>query len=246
MPEVENVSPGEETLNLAPEQTANEQPEVAEPETDEQQKRDDDADPAKIVKRMERRIDRLTAARYQAEARANQALEEVAQWRGRQQQETQPQEQHADPVALAREIAQVERITEKANAIAEQGKKQFGQAFQSSIAAVNAEVGQLFDRRGLPTAIGEAILSADDPAALLHHIGSNPDIAADLADLTQAQQIRRLVRIEIEMAKPKEVKQSTAPKPITPGRAVARDAGGLSDDLPVDEWARRFQQSRRG
>lgn len=247
MPEVENVSPGEETQNPAPEQTANETPEVAEPENDEQTTPDDAEDPAKVVKRMNRRIDRLTAARYQAEARAEQAAAEVEQWRARFSQE-QPQEREPqqDPVALAKEIAHVDRVTEKANGIAKDGEKRFGAEFKASVAAVNAEVGALFDRRGKATPVGEAILSADDPAALLHHIGTNPDLAADLAEMSPIQQARNLARIEFEMAKPREVKQTQAPKPITPGRAVTRDTGNLSDDLPIEEWAKRFQKMRRG
>lgn len=232
------VSPGEETQNPAPEVTATETPEVAAPENDEAAERDE---PAKVLKRMERRIDRLTAARYQAEARAEQAASEAAQLRARFTQE-QPQQEHADPVAIAREIAQVERVTEKANGIAADGKDRFGDSFGKSVQAVAAEVGALFEKNGKPTSIGEAILSADDPAALIHHIGSNPDIAADLADLTPIQQARKLARIEIEMGKPREVKQTTAPKPITPARAVARDTGALSNDLPIDEWAKRFYQ----
>jgi hypothetical protein len=46
------------------------------------------------------------------------------------------------------------------------------------------------------------------------------------------------------MSKPRETKQSMAPKPISPARAIARDTGALSNDLPMDEWARRFLQQR--
>lgn len=240
----ETVSPGEETQNPAPEVTANEEPVVAEPENDEQAERDE---PEKRVKRMERRIDRLTAAKYQAEARAEQALAEIEQWRAKFSQQEQPQheQQQVDPVALAREIAQIDRVAEKATGIAKDGEKRFGETFKSAVQAVNTEVGALFDRRGKATPIGEAILSADDPAALLHHIGSNPDLAADLADLTPIQQARRLARIEIDMAKPRETKQSTAPKPLTPVRAATRDTGELADDLPIEEWNKRFQKLRR-
>ena len=145
---------------------------------------------------------------------------------------------------LAREIAQVERVTEKANTVAADGAKRFGDSFGKAVQTVAAEVGQMFERSGKPTPLGEAILSSDDPAALINHLGSNPEIAADLADLTPIQQARKLARIEIDMSKPRETKQSLAPKPITPARAVTRDTGGLSNDLPMDEWAKRFLQSR--
>lgn len=227
----------------ATEVTAQETPEVAEPESNEAAERDE---PAKVLKRMERRIDRLTAARYQAEARAEQAAAEAAQLRARFQQEQPQQAEQQDPVVLAREIAHVERVTEKANNIAADGKGRFGDSFGKAVQTVAAEVGQLFERTGKPTPLGEAILSSDDPAALIHHLGSNPDIAADLADLTPIQQARKLARIEINMSKPRETKQSQAPKPITPARAVTRDAGNLSNDLPIDEWAKRFLKIRAG
>ena len=239
MTEENNGSPVAEPELPATEVPAQETPEVAAPENDEAAERDD---PTKVVKRMERRIDRLTAARYQAEARAEQAAAEAAQLRARFQQEQPQQAEQQDPVVLAREIAHVERVTEKANNIAADGKGRFGDSFGKAVQTVAAEVGQLFERTGKPTPLGEAILSSDDPAALIHHLGSNPDIAADLADLTPIQQARKLARIEIDMSKPRETKQSQAPKPITPARAVTRDTGALTNDLPIDEWAKRFYQ----
>lgn len=242
MTEENNGSPVAEPEIPATEVTAQEAPEVAAPENDEAAERDD---PTKVVKRMERRIDRLTAARYQAEARAEQVAAQYEHLRAQFSQEAPQQGGQQDPVALAREIAQVERITEKANGIAADGNKRF-EGFGKAVQTVSAEVGSLFDKRGKATPIGEAILAADDPAALIHHIGTNPDLAADLADMTPIQQARKLARIEIEMGKPKETKQSTAPKPITPARAAVRDGGGLSDDLPIEEWAKRFQKQRHG
>lgn len=239
-----NGSPVAEPEIPATEVTAQEvTPEVAEPESNEAAERDE---PAKVLKRMERRIDRLTAARYQAEARAEQAAAEAAQLRARYSEQQPQQAEQQDPVVLAREIAQVERVTEKANNVAADGKERFGVAFGKAVQTVSAEVGAMFERSGKPTSLGEAILSSDDPAALINHLGSNPDIAADLADLTPIQQARKLARIEIDMSKPQATKQSLAPKPISPARAVTRDTGALSDDLPIDEWAKRFHKMRRG
>lgn len=240
-----NGSPVAEPEIPATEATAQEvTPEVAAPETSDAAEREE---PNKALQRMEQRISRLTAARYKAEARAEQAAAEAAQLRARfQQEQPQQQEQQQDPVALAREIAQVERVTEKANGIAKDGSTRFGDAFGKAVQTVAAEVGQMFEKSGKPTPLGEAILSSDDPAALIHHLGSNPDIAADLADLTPIQQARKLARIELDMSKPRETKQSQAPKPITPARAVTRDTGGLSNDLPIDEWRVRFLKQMQG
>jgi hypothetical protein len=94
--------------------------------------------------------------------------------------------------------------------------------------------------------VAEAILDSDDPAALLHHLGTNADLAADLVGLTPTQVARRIAKLEIELKQPKEPKQSTAPKPITPVRSAADTGSGLSDSLSPEEWRRRFYKLRRG
>ena len=249
MTEENTVSTGEETLNNTP--ATDENAEVVTPETDSQtEKPETQEDPAaKSLKRLERRIDRVTAARYQAEAEREQARQEAAQLKARlqqfEQQEEQPRQPQVDPLQLANEIATVREITAKSNTIAKDGEAKFGKAeFAGALRTVQEEAGPLFTPKGTPTAIGEAVLSADEPAALLHYLGTNPDVAAELAELTPIQAARRIARIEIEMSKPVPPKESKAPRPITPVRASSAASGGLSDDLPIDEWARRFRELR--
>jgi hypothetical protein len=250
MNEATTVSPDAETQNPAP--VTDENAEVVTPETDSQiEKPETPEDPAaKSLKRLERRIDRVTAARYQAEAEREQARQEAAQLKARleqfeQQGEQAPKEPQVDPLQLANEIATVREINAKSNAIARDGETKYGKdVFVGALRTVIEEAGPLFTQRGTPTAIGEAVLSADEPAALLHYLGTNPDVAAELADLTPVQAARRILRIEIEMSKPAAPKQSSAPRPITPVRASSAASGGLSDDLPIDEWAKRFRALR--
>jgi hypothetical protein len=251
------VSPVADTQIPAPEQAVT--PEVATPETDTQadadQSQEREEDPhAKTIKRMERRIERLTAAKYQTLAEANQARSEMDQLRQRlaqYEQGEQPQQQQPDPLKLATEIATIREVNAKSNAIAKEGNKRF-EGFDKAVSAVIEEAGPLFvpvapgAPVGKPTALGEAVLDADDPAAVLNYLGNNPDIAADLHGLTATQVARRIARIEIELAKPKEPKQSTAPRPVTPVKAASKDDGGLSDNLSPEEWAKRFHKLRRG
>ena len=249
------VSPVAETQNPAPEPTETPEvvaPEATEPEQAEQPKPEDDPRD-KAVKSLTRRVDRITAARYQAEARAQQAAQDAEALRQRlaqyEQGEEQPQRQQADPVALARELVTLERITEKSNTVAKDGAKRF-EGFNKALTVVTEEAGPLFmpvaPGIGRPTPLGEAILDADDPAAVLHHLGNHPDIAAELHDLTATQVARRIARLEIELSKANEPKQSNAPRPISPVKSAIKDDGGLSDNLPIDEWAKRFRQLRRG
>lgn len=139
----------------------------------------------------------------------------------------------------------MERVTEKANSIAQDGEKRFKDGFRSALETVAEEAGPLFNQRGLPTALGEAILESDDAAALLHHLGTNPDLAAELNGLSPAQLGRRIERFEAQMkAKPQPKPVSKAPEPARPISA-SRSSGNLAD-LPMDEYIanRRAQGAR--
>lgn len=251
------VAPEAETLNPASEQAV--QPEVATPEADANAASDESQKPEedhrdKTVKSLQRRVDRITAARYQAEATANQARQENEQIRQRLAQYEQgetPQALQADPLQLANEIATIREVTAKSNEVFKEGSKRFGAEFQKAVNVVIEEAGQLVApiargaSIGKPTPLGEAILDADDPAAVLNYLGSNPDAAADLNGLSSTQVARRIARIEIELEKASAPKQSNAPKPITPVKSATKDDGGLSDNLSPDEWAKRFRKLRR-
>jgi hypothetical protein len=232
-----------------------EQPEVVEPEPveqpDEPQKPEDDPRD-KAVKSLTRRVDRITAARYQAEARAQQAAQDAEALRQRlaqYEQGEEPPQRQADPVALARELVTLERITEKSNTVAKDGAKRF-EGFNKALTVVTEEAGPLFmpvaPGIGRPTPLGEAVLAARDPAAVLHHLGNNPELAAELHGLTATELAYRVAEIGIELRKTNEPKQSNAPRPISPVKSAIKDDGGLSDNLPIDEWAKRFRQLRRG
>lgn len=250
------VAPDAATEIPASEQAAS--PEVATPEASAETQPDEPPEPEvdprdKAVKSLNRRVDRITAARYQAEARAEQAAQESQQLRQRLAQYEQgetPQPRQADPLALANEIATIREVTAKSNNVVKVGRERF-EAFDKALTVVIEEAGALVSpipgtQIGRPTPLGEAILDADDPAAVLHYLGNNPDAAADLHGLTATQVARRIARIEIEIGKTSEPKQSTAPKPIAPVKSVARDDGGLSDGLTTEEWIKRRNKQARG
>lgn len=234
------VVSGEPTQNLSPE-PAQELPEVAAPDNAEPEAQADAEQPEaddreKALKRMERRIQRLTAARYEAEARAKAAAEEAARFR-EQFQQPEAQQPEVDPIKLADVIARVRETNAKANQIAKVGSEKF-QNFGEAVRTLNEEAGPLFTQHGLPTALGEAVFESEDPAALLHHLGSNPEIAAELHGLTPVQLARRIARIEAQMAEPPKPKVSQAPKAIKPLTASRPSAGEPSADMPIDEWMR--------
>ena len=233
--------------------TVQEPPEVTAPENNEaeqqpqEESKPDDSD--KSLKRLQRRVDRVTAARYQAEARAQQLEQELARYRERSANPEEPQQQpqyrpeDIDRLAeeRAREIATVQEVAQRSNEAFKDGLKTFGDAFKSSVAAVIEEAGELITTRGTPTALGEAILDSDKPAELLHYLGQNPDIAESLQGLSAARLGRRISAIESEM---KQAKVSKAPqplKPVTPkGAPLAKPESQMTDA----EWYRaRFKRN---
>ena len=133
-----------------------------------------------------------------------------------QQQQAKPS---IDPYQLAEEIAELKQITDKSNDVAKQGNKRFTD-FNSALGVVLEEAGPLIHsegrNQGRPTALGEAILDADDPAALLHFLGSNPALAEELDGLSATQLGRRIERFEAQMKAKPGKPVSNAPAPIKP------------------------------
>lgn len=205
---------------VAPEHVEN--PEVTTPEnsaeqqTQPEEKPSDDGD--KTVKRMERRIDRLVAAREQAKAEAYQLREMLFQIQRQAQPEDEQKQIKPEDIdrlvtEKAREIAQAEAMTAKVNGILAQGQKI--PDFDALCNAVNEEV--QFYERGRPTAFLEAVMDSEAPHQLLAHLGKNPELAEGLQGLTPAQLGRRIARIEADMNKqPEAPKPSGAPKPLQP------------------------------
>ena len=246
------VSPAEETQNQAA--ALAEPPEVANPEasTEQPDQPKEQADPAdKAVKGLLRRVDRLTAAKYQEQARAEQATRETEQLRQRLAQYEAPSEKEqltpesVLPIAqqLAQQMREQEKTRDTVSSVLSKGKTLEG--FDAACNTVN-EVLPFYERNGSPSGFLRAVLEGDAPEKVLHYLGSNPDVAEELANLSPTQVARRLDRIEQKLGEPVAPKVSTAPKAIAPVRSASREDGGLSDSLPLDEWAKRFRKLRSG
>lgn len=241
-----NVSPAEETQNPAAELTQD-TPEVVTPENVEATEQEtapekvEEDDREKERKRFQRRMDRRTAELYRERAEREALAARLAQYEQQKPQQEGERPQQADPYQIARQIAETERFTEKCNAIADEGGKKF-KDFDVALRNLASEVGPLVNDKGGPTDLMEVVLEAEKPVALLHYLGTNPDVAAELADLSKTQLARRLDRIEREMAQAGKPQVSSAPRPLTPvtgsGSAV-KDQGQMSDA----EWrANRLAQ----
>lgn len=230
------------------------EPGVAEPgSTDAEGQKADASEEAKPEKSAEQkeleRLRRQVTKSHRTQGRMHQETvelrERLAQLEQQQSGEDK-QKPEIDPVKLAREIATVERVTEKANAIAKDGKKRFPD-FAEAVTTLREEAGDLFDKRGLPTPVGEAILEADDPAALIQFLGANDDIAAELQGLSPTALGRKIARIEAQMNEaPKPKPASKASDPINPLRGTANATVKTLETMSQVEYeAHRKKQGAR-
>lgn len=208
-------------------------------------------DEQRTIRKQMRRIERLTAKRGAAEREAELLRQQMADFQRRiseqQGEDGEPgnvrrlSEADIDRVANQRatEITRQRAIGEKVGKVLREGSRLDG--FNAAVDAV-AEVVPFTDRTGRPTPFIEAVLDADDPAALLKYLGDNSEEAEELADLTPSQLGRRIAKLEDRLAGVKK-KASAAPVPIKPiggGSKVTPDESKLSDA----EW--RAQRFKRG
>jgi hypothetical protein len=203
-------------------------------------------DDQKTIRKLQRRIDRLTAGRGAATREAELLREQMAQLQQQQPKGQDEPSKGIDPREvdrLANERAQVlhrqQSVAQRANAVLQGGKKL--QGFDQAVNAVADEV-PFTDSKGRPTPFIEAVLDAEKPAELLHWLGNNPDEAAALANLSPTQLGRRLAKLEDRIAVEAKDKTSAAPKPlkavVTRGD-VQKDEGAMTDA----EWrAQRFKK----
>lgn len=242
------VSPVAETQNQATEVV--EKQEVTTPDVEATPEQKAEEEHSKALKAMEKRIDRLTAKSYRTAAENQQLRETIARFE-QQSQQTETQDE-AKPLSreeiarLVKEEAKVltkqERINEKANTIHAEGVKKFPD-FDTTIAALGREV-DLFTKQG-PTPLMEAVLDSESPAELLHHLGKDPDLAAELAELSPTQIARRLVKIESELIETKKPKTSQAPKPLTPVKASSgSDEPDINDAKAWIAWSNKRDAER--
>jgi hypothetical protein len=237
------VSPDAETQNPAPD---TETPDLVAPEAvdadAEHEAQSDEADDAdKALKRMQRRIDKRTADVYRTKAENEQLKARLAELEAKSEKPEEPRDK-PDPMALAREISRAERFAEKANSLVEQGTKKHAD-YMGALKDLAAEVGDFVRRDGTPSPFMEVVLEVSEkPTELLYHLGKNPEIAEELADLGPIKLAKRLDRIERELAEAGAKKTSNAPKPLQEVRGSAGASRALADLEDKDFVKRRREQ----
>lgn len=132
--------------------------------------------------------------------------------------ETTRREPQEDPHEIARRMVETERINKQCDDIVKDGSSRL-KGFTDSIKVLQEEA-TLFERSGEPSSLLRTVLdAADKPADVLHYLGSNPDEAAEIADLSPARLAKRIAQIEATLSTPP--KASAAPAPIKSERPAA-------------------------
>lgn len=239
-PSTETQTPVDDALN----------PEIAQPKEEGQEPAKEPSEADRALAAKQRRIDRLTRERYEERGQMNARLAELEARLGAREQPTDPAPNQGltqqDIERRATEIASAQRFNDKCNDIVARGNKSMGEDFTKAVTVLNEE-GALFTPGNKPTALLEAILDSDAPEALIAHLGKNPDLAAELADLSPLRQAKRIGLLETEIANPKAREPSRAPKPLEPVRSVssASDEPDMNDTAKWIAWSNRQDAKKR-
>lgn len=198
----------------------------------------------KAVAAMQRRVNRLTAEKYAERAQREQYERELQALRqGGEPPQHEPQAPYTRETVEreAKALVEQQRFNDECNRLAADGRKA-APDFDAKLATLASVTGPLFDDRGRPEPLLQAVLAAEAPAKVLLHLAAHPDIAAELVDLTPLQQARRLGRLESELSAPKQT--SSAPRPLEPVKAAAANSGE-PDPADTSRWiAWRNKQER--
>lgn len=228
-PEVKQVSAPTE---IKPGVVEPEATDPAAPEGDESEAKPEKTAEQKELERLRRQLTKAQRNNGKLHQEAQTYRQQVEQLAPRESQETST----VDPRQLAREMADLDKINERADAIADAGKTKYPDFF-ASLKQVVDEAGDLFDSNGKLTPLGNAIYEADVPAEdLIEFLGKNPDLASELEGLSPTKLGRKFAAIEAQMksAPPKPV--SKASEPISPIRGGAGNVVKTLENMSMAEY----------
>lgn len=213
---------------------------------------------AEIQKGAQKRIDKITRAKYEAEARTKMLEERLAALETRQQ---------PAPVAKTLDNAEPklenfdnfdEYVRAKAEYIAERkinktlsereerqrteyeaaARQKTADSWAKRLTAATAELPDFEDVVAssdvpMTNAMRDAIMESDVGPRLAYYLAQNPDDATAIANMSPIGAIRAIGRIEERLTaqKPPVVKAAPAPiKPVTGRATVSKDPGKMSDE----------------
>jgi DNA repair exonuclease SbcCD ATPase subunit len=207
--------------------------------TDKQNEAADKADP---LKKIERRLGRVTAQRYEQEARAKHAEARAYELEQKLAQLQSPRNQASDDDANPVDVEQIVRhvrahvegeghqkaMATRVQSVISEGRK-LSADFDNLTRAFVEAAGSLVDNNQQMKPFAEAIMDSDHSAKLIVYLGEHDDEAAELAQLSKVQQIKRIAMLEAKLTQSTR-KVSSAPTPLQPEKSASgnRDPGSMS------------------
>lgn len=160
-------------------------------------------------------------------AAASALFKQRAQDARRQQAEIEGEAQEHEKKATALEQA---RIAERFGALEEQ-KAEARQSY--------ADFDETFAAAIIPPHVAQIVIESDQAADIAYHLGKNPALARQIANMNPLAIAREIGRIEAQVSLPRSKTQSTAPTPISPVKP-----GGTSRRNPGEMTPQEFAKWR--
>ncbi len=203
------------------------------------------------VKSLTRRVDRLTAQKYQIQAERDFYANRIAELERAQTPKPASDESNfnLDVDGIVRyaknhfeQEQQHKQLESRISQIMADGRK-LTPNFDTLTRALNDAAGSLGDNTGKPKPFVEAILESNQAAQLIAHLGEHDDLAAEIASLPKTQQIKRIALLEHELKQSKP-KVSAAAKPLEPVKTSGTTAG--PDPSDTEAWIKWRNKQMKG
>lgn len=197
----------------------------------------------------QRKIDKLTAQKYQVRAEKQLLERELAELRAKlnPEQTSEPTLKPEDIDRLAEEKAAkriaAQQFNEKCNSLVEHGRKEFKDDFEQAIKTLGM-MGALFEGNE-PTEFAQLVTECDAPHKVLHYLGTNPEEAERILALPSRSQARAIGLLEARLAQKPEPSVSKAPEPIKPVGSRSSSSALPSDEDDMATWIKKEEARMR-
>lgn len=222
---------------------------------------------AELQKGVQRRIDKITRQKYEAEARAKMLEERVAAMEARQA--SAPKDDEMPTLGKYNNFdeyvaAKAEYISKKTieSTLTEREKRQAAEreatertktveSWNKRVEKATAEMPdfeEVITSSEVPMTgpMQQAIMESEAGPKLAYYLANHPNEASDIARMTPIGAIRTLGRIEERLSKPVEKKSTSAPEPLTPigGKTkVSKDPSDMSQK-EFEAWRKSIIKAR--
>lgn len=92
----------------------------------------------------------------------------------------------------------------------------------------------------LPPGVAGALMSLENGAEIIYHLGNHLDKADSLAGMSPMAAMAEIGRISSQMSTKPEIKLSAAPDPIEPVTAGSSLSSNMDDEMSIDAWMSKY------